>query len=50
MDAKTIFLNEILEEEIYMDQLEGFVDFGQENNVCKLVCSLYGLNQAPKHS
>ena len=45
MDVKTAFLNGDLEEEIYMDQLKGFVEPGQENKVCKLTKSLYGLKQ-----
>jgi hypothetical protein len=48
MDVKTTFLNRELEEEIYMDQPDGFVAKGQEGKVCKLLKSLYGLNQAPK--
>jgi hypothetical protein len=48
MDVKTAFLNGELEEEIYMDHLEGFVVKGQEGMLCKLVKSLYGLMQAPK--
>ena len=48
MDVKTTFLNGDLEEEIYMEQLEGFSTPGQEKKVCKLVKSLYGLKQAPK--
>ena len=48
MDVKTSFLNGDLEEEIYMDQLEGLVEAGQESKVCKLTISLYGLKQAPK--
>ena len=48
MDVKTAFLSRVLEEEIYMQQLEGFVVSGQENKVCKLDKSLYGLKQAPK--
>ena len=40
MDVKNAFLNGDLEEEIYMNQPEGFVELGKENNVCKLVKSL----------
>ena len=47
MDVKTAFLNGDLEEEIYMDQLKGFVEPGQESKVYKLTKSLYGLKQAP---
>ena len=47
MDLKTAFLNCDLDEEIYMEQLEGFIVPGQEKKVCRLVKSLYGLKQAP---
>ncbi|KAH9666952.1 hypothetical protein KPL70_020856 [Citrus sinensis] len=48
MDVKTAFLNGDLDEEIYMEQPEGFVLQGNEKKVCKLVKSLYSLKQAPK--
>jgi hypothetical protein len=36
MDVKTAFLNGELEEDIYMDQPQGFVQDGKEHLVCKL--------------
>ena len=48
MDVKTAFLNGDLNEEIYMEQPEGYVLPGNEKKVCKLIKSLYGLKQAPK--
>ena len=48
IDVKTAFLNGELEEEIYMEQPEGFIVPGKEKKVCRLVKSLYGLKQAPK--
>ena len=47
MDVKTAFLNGELDEEIYMEQLEGFSIPAKEKKVCKLVKSLYGLKQGP---
>ena len=46
--VKTAFLNGDLDEEIYMEQPEGFIVLGQEKKVCWLIKSLYGLKQAPK--
>ena len=48
MDVKTAFLNGELEEEIYMEQLVGFVAKGQEHKVCKLLRSIYGLKQSSR--
>ncbi|KAL0544221.1 hypothetical protein IC582_019334 [Cucumis melo] len=48
MDVKTAFLNRSLEESIYMVQPEGFIQKGQEQNVCKLQKSIYGLKQASR--
>uniref|UniRef100_A0A6N2L229 Retrovirus-related Pol polyprotein from transposon TNT 1-94 n=1 Tax=Salix viminalis TaxID=40686 RepID=A0A6N2L229_SALVM len=48
MDVKTAFLNGELEEEIYMDQPEGFVATGTENLVCRLRKSIYRLKQASR--
>src|ERR1700752_4112245 len=42
MDVKTAFLNGHLEEEIYMQQPEGFIARGNEHLVCKLKRTLYG--------
>jgi hypothetical protein len=43
MDVKTTFVNGKLEEEIYMTQPNGFLVKGQEDKVCKVQKSLYGL-------
>ena len=43
MDVKNTSLNGDLEEEIYMEQPEGYVVLGQEHKVCKLVKSLSSL-------
>ena len=45
MDVKTAFLNGELDEEIYMEQPAGFVPDGQEDKVCRLLKSIYGLKQ-----
>ena len=48
MDVKTAFLNGELEEDIYMDQPQGFERQGAEHLVCKLKKSLYRLKQSPR--
>ena len=48
MDVKSTFLNGELEEEVYIEQLEGFWFLENANYVCKLKKALYGLEQAPR--
>lgn len=48
MDVKTAFLNGNLEKSIYMSQPEGFIKQDQEQKVCKLKKSIYGLKQASR--
>jgi hypothetical protein len=48
MDVKTTFLNGSLEEEVYMDQPEGFSIERKEQLACKLKKSIYGLKQASR--
>ena len=47
LDVKTAFLHRELGEEIYMEQSEGFLVLGKEQQVCKLKKFLYELKQAP---
>ena len=48
MDIKSTFMNGELEEEVYIEQLEGFHLLESTNYVCKLKKALYGLKQDPR--
>ena len=48
MDVKTAFLNENLEEKVYMTQLERFISSGRANQVYKLNKSIYRLKKASR--
>lgn len=48
LDVKTTFLYALLQEEVFMQQPEGFVDSNYPKQVCKLLWSLYGLKQSPQ--
>jgi hypothetical protein len=46
IDVKTAFLYKTLDEEIFIEQLEGFED--GTSQVCRLNKALYGLKQSPR--
>ena len=48
MDVNIAFINGIIEEEVYIEQPEGFEIFSSKLHVCKLQRVLYGLKQAPR--
>eukprot|EP00253_Pinus_taeda_P025094 PITA_25094 len=48
MDVKIVFLNGVIEEEVYIEQPEGFEVFSSESHVCRIKRALYGLMQAPR--
>ncbi|GJW39407.1 ribonuclease H-like domain-containing protein [Tanacetum coccineum] len=48
MDVKMAFLNGPLKEEVYVAQLDGFVDPDHPEKVYRLRKALYGLKQAPR--
>ena len=48
MDVKSTFLNGELEEEVYIEQPEGFMLSEKEDRVYRLKKALYGLKKAPR--
>nr|GEX54536.1 hypothetical protein [Tanacetum cinerariifolium] len=48
LDVKSAFLYESLEEEVYVQQPQGYIQKNQEQKVYKLKKALYGLKQAPR--
>ncbi|GKB89643.1 retrovirus-related pol polyprotein from transposon TNT 1-94 [Tanacetum coccineum] len=48
MDVKSSFLNSFINEEVYVTQPLGFIDFAKPNHVYRLRKVLYRLKQAPK--
>ena len=48
MDVKTAFLNGFIEEEVYIEQPQGFEVSDRETHVCLLRKALYGLKKAPR--
>eukprot|EP00253_Pinus_taeda_P004823 PITA_04823 len=48
MDVKSTFLNGDLEEELYIEQPDGFILGNDPKLVCRLKKALYGLKQAPR--
>ncbi|GJW76627.1 retrovirus-related pol polyprotein from transposon TNT 1-94 [Tanacetum coccineum] len=47
-DVKSAFLNGFINEEVYVAQPPGFIDFKKPDHLYKLKKALYGLKQAPK--
>ena len=48
MDVKSAFLNGMLQEEVYVEQLKSFVDPHKPDDVYELKRALYSLKQAPR--
>ena len=47
INVKIIFLNGVVEEEVYVEQPLGFETHDRQSHVCRLKKDLYGLKQAP---
>ena len=48
LDVECAFLHGILQEEVFMEQPQGFVDSAKFTHVCKMLKSIYCLSQAPR--
>ena len=48
MDVKSAFLDDFINEEVYVEQPPGFQSFNFPNHVFRLKKALYGLKQAPR--
>ncbi|KAM1456915.1 hypothetical protein ACFX13_035004 [Malus domestica] len=48
LDVKSTFLNRVLQDEVFIDQPDGYIVQGVEDNVYKLKKVMYGLKQAPR--
>nr|GEU47078.1 retrovirus-related Pol polyprotein from transposon TNT 1-94 [Tanacetum cinerariifolium] len=48
IDVKSAILNDLINEEVYVAQPPGFIDFEKPDHVYKLKKALYGLKQPPK--
>ena len=48
MDVKSTFLNDFINEEVYVEQQPGFQSFNFHNHVFRLKKTFYGLKQAPR--
>jgi hypothetical protein len=48
VDVKSTFLNGNLEEEVYIEQMEGFLLSENQDHVWKMKKALYGIKQSPR--
>ena len=48
MDVKSTFLHGYLDEEVYVEQPQGYEVPGQEHKLYRMKKELYGLKQAPR--
>jgi hypothetical protein len=48
IDVKTASLNELIEEEVYIEKPERFEVHQRKTHVCRLKKALYGLKEAPR--